>query len=90
MSNLTHGMNIEEVRALGQMLQAKKGEIEQLIHQIEAKVSSAGWEGPDARTFKDQWWPEHRGHLSQMGEALHGFGVSAMNNASAQESASQG
>lgn len=85
---LTHGMNIEEVRALGQFLQQKKGEIEGIINQIEAKVSSAGWEGPDAQRFKGDWWPKHKGNLQQMGEELHGFGQSALNNASAQEQAS--
>lgn len=87
---LTHGMNIEEVRALGQFLQQQKGVIEGIINQIESKVSAAGWEGPDAQRFKGEWWPKHKAALQQTGEELHGFGQSALNNASAQEQASNG
>jgi uncharacterized protein YukE len=86
---LTHGMNIEEVKALGQFLQAKKGEIEQLVSQIQAKVDGAGWEGPDALKFKGDWWPEHKNSLNQIGERLHGFGQSALNNATEQENVSR-
>lgn len=90
MSNLTHGMNIEEVRQLGQFLQQKKGEIEGIISGIEAKVSAAGWEGPDAQRFKGEWWPQHKQSLNSIGDQLNGFGQSALNNASAQEAASKG
>ena len=88
MANLTHGMNVEEVKGLGRDLQAKKGDIENLVAQIEAKVNGAGWEGPDANRFKNEWWPEHRNQLRQIAEQIHGFGTLALNNASAQESAS--
>lgn len=88
MAGLTHGMNVEEVKALGHFLQAKKGEIESLINQIQAKVEGAGWEGPDSVKFKREWWPEHKHSLQQIGERLHGFGQSALNNASEQENVS--
>ncbi|MGN6696344.1 MAG: WXG100 family type VII secretion target [Aquihabitans sp.] len=85
---LTHGMNVEEVKSLGNFLKSKKGQIEGIINEINGKVNGAGWEGPDAQKFKGEWWPEHRNHLKQIGEALDGFGQSALNNASDQEAAS--
>ena len=85
---LTHGMNIEEVRALGDQLQQKQSQIQQLISQIESRVNSAGWEGPDANRFKHEWWPQHRTNLQKIGEELRGFGTSALNNASEQEGVS--
>ena len=85
---VTHGMNIEEVRALGYKLQAMQGEIDGIINRLNAEVNGTTWVGPDASEFKGTWWPEHSKRLRQMGTDLHGFGQSAMNNASAQEQAS--
>jgi len=85
---VTHGMNVEEVRALGRKLQAMQGEIDGIINRLNAEVNGTTWVGPDATQFKTQWWPEHQKHLRQMGVDLHGFGQSALNNASAQEQAS--
>jgi hypothetical protein len=81
-------MNVEEVRALGRKLQAMQGEIDGIINRLNAEVNGTTWVGPDATQFKTQWWPEHQKHLRQMGVDLHGFGQSALNNASAQEQAS--
>jgi hypothetical protein len=81
-------MNVEEVRRLGRLLQTKADEIRTLVSQIEGAVHSTTWEGPDARTFKNQWWPEHRSHLNQVANQVHGFGQSALNNAAEQEGVS--
>jgi len=86
---LTHGMNVEEVRQLGQHLQASKGTIENLIREIEGKVNGAGWQGPDATRFKTEWWPQHRTQLNKIADDLHGFGQSALNNAQEQENVSR-
>ena len=85
---VTHGMNVEEVRALGRKLQAMQGEIDGIIGRLNAEVNGTTWVGPDATEFKGTWWPEHQKRLRQMGTDLNGFGQSAMNNASAQEQAS--
>ena len=82
---ITHGMNIEEVRNLGRQLQQQADNLRSLVGQLEGAVNSASWLGPDATTFKSQWWPEHRAHLQQAAEGLHGFGQSALNNAQDQE-----
>jgi surface antigen len=44
--------------------------------------------GPDATKFKNDWWPGHRTRLQQLRTDLEGFGQSAHNNASEQETAS--
>jgi uncharacterized protein YukE len=87
--SFTHGMNVSEVQALGNMLKAKAGQIRDLVSEIESKVSGTTWEGPDAQAFKGQWWPDHKSHLMQVAEQVDGFGQSALNNATEQENASR-
>lgn len=87
--SMSHGMNVDEVRALGDLLKRKAGDIRALVSEVESKVHSTAWEGPDARAFKDQWWPEHKQNLNQVAERLEGFGQSAQNNAQEQADVSQ-
>lgn len=82
---ITHGMNIEEVRALGNQLQQQAQRIQELVGQLEASVNAANWVGPDATTFKGTWWPEHSRMLRNAADQLFGFGQSALNNATEQE-----
>ncbi len=88
MSSITHGMNPEEVEALGRQLQTAANQLNAVITELERAVGSASWLGPDATTFKTQWWPEHRAHLKTVADGLHGFGQSALNNASEQRNVS--
>lgn len=85
---ISHGMNIEEVKALGRKLQAISGQMNDIVSQLNSQVNSTTWVGPDAQMFKTQWWPEHSGHLRRVSTDLHGFGQSALSNAMAQEQAS--
>lgn len=86
--SMSHGMNVDEVRSLGDLLKRKAQEIRSLVSEIEGKVHGTGWEGPDARAFKDQWWPEHKQHLSTVADQVENFGQSALNNAQEQQDAS--
>jgi uncharacterized protein YukE len=86
---VTHGMNVEEVKHLGQVLQQKAADIQAIISEINGKVNGTTWMGPDAQAFKEQWWPEHQQHLKAVSDQIQGFGQSALNNASEQESVSQ-
>jgi surface antigen len=88
MSNVTHGMNVDEVDALGGLLQSKADQLRHLIRDLEAVLSRTVWDGPDAVAFKQQWWPDHRGRLQAVAEQVHGFGQSALNNATEQRTAS--
>lgn len=82
--SITHGMNPEEVQALGQQLQSVSEQIQQIVSQLEKSVATTTWVGPDAQQFKTQWWPQHKGNLSSVANDLHGFGQSAKNNANEQ------
>jgi hypothetical protein len=81
-------MNPQEVRDLGGHLQRVAGDIERLMGEVNTKVGSTTWVGPDATQFKDQWWPEHRQHLQRVATDLNGFGQAALNNAAEQEQTS--
>jgi uncharacterized protein YukE len=81
---VTHGMNVEEVTALGTTLQTQAGHIRDMVGQLEGAINGTTWMGPDADQFKGQWWPEHKQHLLAVAEQLHGFGQSAKNNATEQ------
>ncbi len=85
-------MNIDAVETVGRNLQQKySSTIEQLMGEMEAMVNetSSSWVGPDAEKFRS-WWPQKRSALKAISADLHGFGQSALNNASAQRTASGG
>lgn len=85
---ITHGMNVEQVRQLGNLMKQKSNEITQMINQINSQLNGTNWEGPDAQGFKNSQWPDHRAKLQQVAQALDGFGQSAVQNASEQEGTS--
>lgn len=90
MAHISHGMNVADVRNLGFRLQRHYAEsIRGLMREIEGMVNgtTSTWVGPDADAFRS-WWPEKRAALNMIAEDLHGFGQSAINNASDQETAS--
>lgn len=88
MNVITQGMEVDEVDALGRMLQAKGDQLRLLTQEVEGIVTRTVWDGPDAVAFKQQWWPEHRVRLEAVADQVHGFGQSALNNASEQRTAS--
>ncbi len=90
MTQITHGMNPEEVDSLGVELQRMSDDMDRIARQLENHIASTSWVGPDASRFKTQWWPSHRTRLSQAATDLRGFGQSAKNNASEQRQASNG
>jgi hypothetical protein len=88
MSAVTHGMNPDEVESLGKTLKMRANELTQLVGQLNGLVQNTSWVGPDATNFKGPWWDGHRAHLGKIAQDLDGFGQSALNNASAQRTAS--
>ena len=90
MANLSHGMNVNDVEDLGHKLQNNySAQITQCMTQIEQLVNNTNntWVGKDANDFRS-WWPAKRSALKAIAADLHGFGQSALNNASEQKSAS--
>jgi len=86
--NISHGMNIDEVKGLGSNLKQISQDMNNMMNMLHNKVGSTSWVGPDATRFKNEWWPQHRAHLQKMIQDLDGFGQSALNNASEQENVS--
>jgi hypothetical protein len=81
-------MDVAQVEALGRLLQQKAEQLRDAVATIETHVRATTWIGPDAERFKGQWWPQHRGRLQQVAAQVHGFGQSALNNATEQRHAS--
>lgn len=89
MANISHGMNVGEVKDLGGKLKSISTQINDMVNMLNGKVANTSWVGPDATKFKNDWWPQHRQHLQKMIQDLDGFGQSALNNASEQENISR-
>ncbi len=85
---ISHGMNIEEVRSLGQRLKQESQNLQNIMSSLQGLVQNTTWVGPDAQQFKGPWWDGHRGNLQKIVQDLDGFGQSAINNATEQENVS--
>ncbi len=88
-NNISHGMNVQEVKDLGTKLKGISTQITDMVNLLHGKVNNTSWVGPDAAKFKNEWWPQHRAHLQKMVQDLDGFGQSALNNATEQENISK-
>ncbi len=82
------GMNIDEVRALGEQLRNASTELNRILQLVQTKLGSTSWLGPDSSRFKNECWPNHRQRLQRITTDLNEFGQSALNNANEQEQAS--
>lgn len=88
MTEITHGMNIEEVERLARDLRNLGDELDRIGARLDRKVSRARWEGSTGRRFKGEWWPAHRATITRTAADLRGFGESALRNAGDQRDAS--
>lgn len=82
------GMDIEQVRMLGTLLRNQLDAVNGIVSSIESSLSNTVWIGPDAETFRNEWWPQHKTNLQSIGNQLVGFGDAAHNNANEQEATS--
>jgi hypothetical protein len=90
MANISHGMNVTEIENLGRKLQQTYAEdVSRVMREIETLVNntSGTWLGRDANDFRS-WWPAKRNALKAIAADLHGFGQSALNNATEQKNVS--
>jgi hypothetical protein len=81
---ITHGLDPDQVERLGKDLQNYASELREALKTLEKAVNNAAWVGKDANDFKGPWWQGHKNSLKDMAEQLHGFGQSALNNATEQ------
>ncbi|HEX4443164.1 MAG TPA: hypothetical protein VHZ81_06305 [Galbitalea sp.] len=84
------GMDVDLVETASKELKARANDINTLASQIDSLVNNllTIWEGPDAKTFVDQWWPEHKKQLLAASSTIEGLGQSAWNNAQEQRNVS--
>ena len=84
------GMDVDAVESAGRALKERAGQIDQIVAGLDRSVKGLlnVWDGPDAHTFVEKWWPEHRAQLVAARSHVDGLGQSALNNASEQRDAS--
>jgi uncharacterized protein YukE len=87
---VSHGMDIAEIEAFGNRLQQHfSTQLNSIADELETVVgqTSSSWVGPDGEKFRS-WWPAKRSAIRATADDVHGFGQSALNNASEQRNAS--
>jgi hypothetical protein len=57
---ITHGMDVEEVDALSQLVSRKAEPLRSMVVETSRCVDPVVWEGPLAARSMQQWWPDHR------------------------------
>lgn len=82
------GADVEQLEALGRLLQAKADEIRAVVGSIDGRLPYAPWVGRRAAAFREQVWPAHQRELWRIADNLEGLGQSALNNAAEQRAAS--
>lgn len=84
------GMDVDAVESAGRALKERASQLDTIVAALDRTVKSLNhvWEGKDAQTFVQTWWPEHRTALIAMRSHVDGLGQSALNNASEQRGVS--
>jgi uncharacterized protein YukE len=84
------GMDADGVENSGRQLKAHAAGIGNLAAQLDKIVSAlpSVWQGADAQSFVNDWWPQHRKALVAAQQQVDGLGQSALNNASEQRKVS--
>lgn len=90
MSNITEGMNIDEVEELGRFLKSTASDdLKRYVRQLDRQSASAPWGGQDADRFRSTQWPKYRRELLKISDELFAFGEAALRNATEQREASR-
>jgi len=84
------GMDADAVEQTGRELKRSGESVASLVGAIDKTVKGLAsvWDGPDARRFVSEWWPQHKAALLAVGESVSGLGQSALNNVSEQREVS--
>lgn len=85
--SFTHGMNVADVDALGQLLKRNGIRLDGMIGEIDRLVYSTGWGGDRGHDFLRRW-PAYKGKLLAASQHLTGLGQSVLNNVGEQLEAS--
>jgi hypothetical protein len=87
-ANITHGMNVEQVRQLATQLNQKASGIDQILSEVNAMLQNTAWIGPDADSFKNKWQAEGVRQLTAAKDILTQASQAASRNASEQDTTS--
>lgn len=84
------GMDVDAVETTSKDLKSKANQIKSLISSIDSSVKNLAsvWDGKDAQTFVNNWWPAHKKNLTSVANDVEGLGTSAWNNAQEQRQVS--
>jgi len=82
------GANVEELNGLGVELTNKAGDIKTILGQLNGKLNSTNWSGPDAERFRSAWTSQHVPALNKVISELNTAGQDAKKNAAQQRSTS--
>jgi uncharacterized protein YukE len=82
------GANVDELKGLGVELTNRSGDIKNILGQLNGKLNSTNWQGPDADRFRSAWTSQHVPALNRVISELNQAGVDAKKNAEQQRSTS--
>lgn len=84
------GMDVDAVEGVSKQLKSQAQQIGTLVASIDKIVNGLHgiWDGKDAETFVNSWWPQHKKELLNAQTAIDGLGNSAANNAREQRDVS--
>lgn len=82
------GMDIAGVRRLSTLMLSKADDIEGAAKQVQTKVVSVKWIGPDATRFRDGWSSTQMTTVRRVVDALRAAAKQAAKDADEQERAS--
>lgn len=82
------GANVEELKGLGVELTNRSGDIKNILAQLNGKLNSTSWMGPDAERFRNAWTSQHVPALNKVISELNQAGMDAKKNAEQQRSTS--
>ena len=81
------GGTIEQMQTMGSSFNTKAEELESLVQQISAQLSSTDWEGGAAVRFRAQWDGEFKATFQQVATGLRECATEVNNRATALTSA---
>jgi len=90
MANITHGMNVGEVRNQVKMLNTHAASIESVIGKLDSTLQALGnnWKGKDFSEFQGWWNQQHKPALKKLADNIHGLATAASSNADRQDEVS--
>lgn len=90
MAQLTHGMDIQQVRSSMSKIESLAGQIDSLRDQLNTAITNLLniWSGPDANQYVNTTWPPYKSNMTQLTESLRQLATTGRTQATQQEQTS--